>query len=563
MEPLKREVPSVFSPRTNSTIPNIPTSLVSRTVHRGIPTGSCAALALLALLSLWSPIAAEHAGSCACVTCVAGLAGGGGAANLYINGAWKPSQSGKTLPVLAPFNGSVVYNVQAATQQEIDEAFSSARAAQRDWARTPLWKRAELLKKAAAEMRSHAPAIAEVMVNEVSKPRKDAIKEVMRTADLFEYTAEEGLRAEGTLLTSDSFVGEKRNKLALVSRIPLGVIVAIPPFNYPLNLAGSKVAPALMAGNALVMKPPSAGAVTGLVGIGAVMHLAGAPKGLVNVVTGKGSEIGDYLTQHKHANAISFTGGATGIKVAKGASMIPMQMELGGKDPALVLPDADLELAAAHLVKGAFSYAGQRCTAVKIAVMVTQEVHDKALPLILASTKKLKVGHPDDEGVDVTAVIDSKSADFIEGLVKDAVSLGAKVEFPEKGFMREGNLIWPCVLTGVAPSMKIFYEEQFGPVLPIAVVTSTEEAVELCNDSPLGLQASVFTKDIDQAIMVADSLHAGTVQINGAPARGPDHFPFQGFKDSGIGSQGVKWSIEAMSKVKSTVINLSGESYAS
>mmetsp|Transcript_45776 Transcript_45776/g.114744 ORF Transcript_45776/g.114744 Transcript_45776/m.114744 type:complete len:564 (-) Transcript_45776:281-1972(-) len=563
MEPLKREVPGVFFPRDAAMPPPSRVPAPHPPSGRSRFPAAAATLAVLFLLSLWSPAAAGSDGTCVSVTSVAGLVSGAGSANLYINGAWKPSASGKTLPVLAPFNGSVVYNVQAATQGEIDEAFDSARAAQREWARTPLWKRAELLKKAATQMREHAPAIAEVMVNEVSKPRKDAIKEVMRTADLFDFTAEEGVRAEGTLLTSDSFVGEKRNKLALVSRIPLGVVVAIPPFNYPLNLAGSKVAPALMAGNALVMKPPSAGAVTGLVGIGAVMHLAGAPKGLINVVTGKGSEIGDYLTQHRHANAISFTGGATGIKVAKGASMIPMQMELGGKDPALVLPDADVELAASHLVKGAFSYGGQRCTAVKIGVIVTQEMYDKVLPLVLAKTDKLKVGHPDDADVDITAVIDSKSADFIEGLVKDAISHGAKVEYPKGGFRREANLIWPCVLTGVTPAMKIFYEEQFGPVLPLTVVASTEEAIELCNDSPLGLQASVFTRNIDQAILVSDALHAGTVQINSAPARGPDHFPFQGFKDSGIGSQGVKWSLEAMSKVKSTVINLSGESYAS
>uniref|UniRef100_A0A7S0Z3S3 NADP-dependent glyceraldehyde-3-phosphate dehydrogenase n=1 Tax=Hemiselmis tepida TaxID=464990 RepID=A0A7S0Z3S3_9CRYP len=548
----------------NSTPHLTPTTPSTRQLNRRfLAPGSASLLGLLGVLSIWNPAAADNAGACVSVTSVAGLQGGGGAANLYINGVWKPSQSGKTLSVLAPFNGSVVYHVQAATRAEIDEAFDSARAAQKEWAKTPLWKRAELLKKAASEMRLHAPAIAEVMVNEVSKPRKDAIKEVMRTADLFEFTAEEGVRAEGTLLTSDSFVGEKRNKLALVSRIPLGVVVAIPPFNYPLNLAGSKVAPALMAGNSLVMKPPSAGAVTGLVGIGAVMHLAGAPKGLVNVVTGKGSEIGDYLTQHKHASAISFTGGATGIKVAKGASMIPMQMELGGKDPALVLPDADLDLAAASIVKGAFSYSGQRCTAVKVAVMVTEDVYNKALPLILAGVKKLKVGHPDDEGVDITSVIDAKSADFIESLVKDAVSRGATLQHPPGGFKREGNLIWPCVLTGVTPDMRLFYEEQFGPVLPIAVVGSAEEAIELCNDSPLGLQASVFTRDIDKAITISDALHAGTVQINGAPARGPDHFPFQGFKDSGIGSQGVRWSLDAMSKVKSTVINLGGESYAS
>ena len=401
------------------------------------------------------------------------------------------------------------------------------------------------------------------MMDEVAKPYAAALSEVLRTADLFEFTAEEGVRVAGELLLSDSFPGEKRNKLALVQRVPLGVVVAIPPYNYPLNLAGSKVGPALMAGNAIVMKPPSAGAVTGLVGIAAVMDLAGAPAGLVNVVTGKGSEIGDYLTQHRDASAVSFTGGGTGLRVAKGAGMIPLQMELGGKDPAIVLPDCNIKKTAAALVKGAFSYSGQRCTAVKVVYVVETdgEVSSKLLPLVLEGVRKLKVGLPWDEKVDITSVIDSKSASFIKGLVEDAVAKGAKIELPESGWQQTGNLIQPVVLTGVTKDMRLLYEEQFGPVLPILSVASVEEAVEMANASPLGLQASVFTQDIDAAMTISDALQAGTVQINGAPARGPDHFPFQGFKDSGLSSQGVRYSIEAMTKIKSTVINLADESY--
>jgi glyceraldehyde-3-phosphate dehydrogenase (NADP+) len=425
------------------------------------------------------------------------------------------------------------------------------------------WKRAELLKKTAATLREHASHIAGIMMDEVAKPYAAALSEVLRTADLFEFTAEEGVRMAGELLLSDAFPGEKRNKLALVQRVPLGVVVAIPPYNYPLNLAGSKVGPALMAGNAIVMKPPSAGAVTGLVGIAAVMDLAGAPAGLVNVVTGKGSEIGDYLTQHHDAHAVSFTGGGTGLRVAKGAGMIPLQMELGGKDPALVLPDCNIKKTAAAIVKGAFSYSGQRCTAVKVVYIVEKdgEVSSQLLPLILEGVKKLKVGMPWDDKVDITSVIDAKSAAFIKGLVDDAVQNGAKMELPEEGWKQTGNLIEPVVLTGVNKDMRLLYEEQFGPVLPILSVTSAEEALDMANQSPLGLQASVFTQDIDAAMRISDALQAGTVQINGAPARGPDHFPFQGFKDSGLSSQGVRYSIEAMTKIKSTVINLADESY--
>mmetsp|Transcript_33965 Transcript_33965/g.80129 ORF Transcript_33965/g.80129 Transcript_33965/m.80129 type:complete len:530 (-) Transcript_33965:202-1791(-) len=504
-----------------------------------------------------------ESGACASVLSVSSLNGNHKTFNVYINGLWKPSASGRTLKVLSPANDTEVYEVQAATQEEIDEAFDAAKAAQKLWAKTPLWKRAELLKKAAEVMRTQVGDIAKVIQDEVAKPHKAAVSEVLRTADLLDYTAEEGLRMSGELLTSDSFTGEKRNKLALVQRVPLGVIVAVPPFNYPLNLAGSKIGPALMTGNAVVMKPPSAGAVTGLVGIAAVFDVAGAPKGLINVVTGKGSEIGDYLTQHKLANAVTFTGGSTGLRVAKGVSMIPIQMELGGKDPAIVLPDANLKLAAASIVKGAFSYSGQRCTAVKIVLIVEEndEISSKLLPMILEGVEKLKVGGPYEDEVDITPVIDGKSAKWIKRLVDDAVGKGARMELPKGGYKQQGNLIWPCVLTGITEHMELMYEEQFGPVLPIASVKSREEALRIANASPLGLQASIFTQNIDDAITISDELVAGTVQINGAPARGPDHFPFQGFKDSGMSSQGVRWSLEAMTKIKSTVINLPQESY--
>jgi len=413
-------------------------------------------------------------------------------------------------------------------------------------------------------MRENAEAIAQVITDEVAKPSKAALSEVLRSADLLEFTAEEGVRIGGELALSDAFAGEKRNKLALVQRVPLGVIVAIPPYNYPLNLAVSKVGPALMAGNSMVMKPPSAGAVTGLVGIAAVFHAAGCPPGLLNVVTGKGSEIGDYLTQHKYAQGVTFTGGNTGLRVARGAAMIPLQMELGGKDPALVLPDADIPAAASAIVKGAFSFSGQRCTAVKVVYVIEDddEVSRQLVPLILDKVKKLKIGQPWDEDVEITAVIDGKSAAWIKSLVEDAVALGAKMELPEsEEWKQEGNLIHPVVLTGVKEGMRLVHEEQFGPVLPIVSVKSVEAAIELANASPYGLQASVFTKGLDNAMSISDALQAGTVQINGAPARGPDHFPFQGTKDSGIGSQGVRYSIMAMSKIKSTVINLASESY--
>ncbi|KAH9616040.1 hypothetical protein KSS87_011987 [Heliosperma pusillum] len=368
---------------------------------------------------------------------------------------------------------------------------------------------------------------------------------------------EEGVRilGEGKFLVSDSFPGNDRTKYCLTSKIPLGLVLAIPPFNYPVNLAVSKIAPALIAGNSLVLKPPTQGAVAALHMVHC-FHLAGFPKGLISCVTGKGSEIGDFLTMHPGVNCISFTGGDTGIAISKKAGMIPLQMELGGKDACIVLEDADLDLVAANIVKGGFSYSGQRCTAVKV-VLVMDSVAETLVEKVKAKVAKLTVGPPE-EDCDITPVVTESSANFIEGLVKDAKEKGAT--FCQE-YKREGNLIWPLLLDNVRPDMRIAWEEPFGPVLPVIRINSVEEGIHHCNASNFGLQGCVFTKDINKAMLISDAMESGTVQINSAPARGPDHFPFQGIKDSGIGSQGITNSINMMTKTKSTVINLPTPSY--
>ncbi|WOK94358.1 hypothetical protein Cni_G03060 [Canna indica] len=413
--------------------------------------------------------------------------------------------------------------VTACTQEEVNKVMDAAKAAQKLWARTPLWKRAELLHKAAAILKEQKAPIAECLVKEIAKPAKDAVSEVVRSGDLISYTAEEGVRilGEGKFLVSDSFPGNERTKYCLSSKIPLGVILAIPPFNYPVNLAVSKMAPALIAGNALVLKPPTQGAVAALHMIHC-FHLAGFPKGLISCVSGKGSEIGDFLTMHPGVNCISFTGGDTGIAISKKAGMIPLQMELGGKDACIVLEDADLDLVAANIVKGGYSYSGQRCTAVKV-VLVMESVADAVVEKVKAKMAKLTVGVPE-ENCDITPVVSESSANFIEGLVVDAEQKG--VTFCQE-YRREGNLIWPLLLDHVRPDMRIAWEEPFGPVLPVIRINTVEEGIHHCNASNFGLQGCIFTSDINKAIMISDAMETGSVQINSAPARGPDHFPFQ------------------------------------
>ncbi|KAK6136428.1 hypothetical protein DH2020_029849 [Rehmannia glutinosa] len=481
----------------------------------------------------------------------------------YADGEWKKSSSGKSVNIVNPTTRKTQYKVQACTQEEVNKVMEIAKAAQKSWAKTPLWKRAELLHKAAAILKEHKAPIAEALIKEIAKPAKDAVTEVVRSGDLVSYCSEEGVRilGQGAFLVSDSFPGNERTKYCLTSKIPLGVVLAIPPFNYPVNLAVSKIAPALIAGNSLVLKPPTQGAVACLHMVHC-FHLAGFPKGLISCITGKGSEIGDFLTMHPGVNCISFTGGDTGIAISKKAGMIPLQMELGGKDACIVLEDADLDLVAANIIKGGFSYRymkeslstrellshsdGQRCTAVKV-VLVMESVADTLVEKVKSKVAKLTVGPPEDD-CDITPVVSESSANFIEGLVMDAKQKGAT--FCQE-YKREGNLIWPLLLDHVRPDMRIAWEEPFGPVLPVIRIGSVEEGIHHCNASNFGLQA----------MLISDAMETGTVQINSAPARGPDHFPFQGIKDSGIGSQGITNSINMMTKVKSTVINLPTPSY--
>jgi glyceraldehyde-3-phosphate dehydrogenase (NADP+) len=471
---------------------------------------------------------------------------------LYINGEWKESQSGSAINIKSPYLNEVIGQVQASTREEVDEAIHSAHEAQKQWAEISLQQRASYLYKWADELVQMQDEIAEIIMKEVGKSYKDAKNEVVRTADFIRYTIEEALHMHGESMRGDSFPGGSRSKMAIVERVPLGVVLAISPFNYPVNLSAAKIAPALMAGNAVIFKPATQGAISGVKMIEA-LHKAELPKGLVNLITGKGSVIGDYIVEHKGINMISFTGGTqTGSHLAQKAAMIPLVLELGGKDPGIVREDADLKEAAKHIISGAFSYSGQRCTAIK-RVLVHENVADELTALLKEEIEKLAVGSPED-GSTVVPLIDDKSADFVQGLITDAVEQGAEVVTGNK---REQNLIYPTLLDHVTRDMRIAWEEPFGPALPIIRVSSDEEAINLANESEYGLQASIFTKDINKAFAIANKIETGSVQINGRTERGPDHFPFIGIKGSGMGTQGIRKSIESMTREKVTILNLS------
>lgn len=473
--------------------------------------------------------------------------------NYFDGKTWKVSTSGKTVSVVSPVDGEVVGQIQIVTHEEIDEVLLQAKNAQTKWELTPLHQRIKIMHLSADWIRHHEEYLTTLLQREVGKTTADAKSEIVRTADLIDYIADEALSLRGETLDSDNFPGFEKGRTAIVERVSHGVVLCIAPFNYPVNLAASKIVPALLMGNSVIYKPPTQGSISGL-HLVQILVKAGMPEGVLSCLTGGGDEIGDYLSVHPNISMIAFTGSSeVGVHIATKAAMIPLLFECGGNNPALVLPDADLDLAAKEIIKGGFSFSGQRCTAIKY-VICLGETYELLMGAITTNMKSMvMMGDPrSPETKLVGPVISQKAAQNVQTTIDEAVGAGAKIV---TGGKTNNLYVEPTLLSNVTPSMNVVAHETFGPVISFITVKTVDEGVQMINASAYGLQACVFTKDEGSGLVVAKRLNVGTVQINGSPQRGPDHFPFMGVKKSGLGVQGVRYSLEAMSRLKSTVIN--------
>jgi glyceraldehyde-3-phosphate dehydrogenase (NADP+) len=471
--------------------------------------------------------------------------------NFFDGEKWTISSSGKTADVISPIDNSLFGKVQVVTHGEIDRAIARAKIAQKTWASVPMIKRSQILHLAADWIRHHESLLTASLITEIGKTHAEAKDEILRSADMIDYFASGGLNIRGEELSGEAFPGYDNTKMAVIERVPLGVILAIAPFNYPVNLSVSKIAPALIMGNAVVFKPPTQGSVCALL-LTEIFRLSGLPDGTLVTLTGGGADIGDYLTMHPEIDMVTFTGSsAVGRAMAEKISMIPILFECGGNNPAIVLHDADMGFTAAEIVKGAFSYSGQRCTAIKYVLGLTPTI-DTLLSLVIEKTSALKLGDPRVETNDIGPVISDEAAAEIEKRITAAEVDGARVA---AGGTRKGRLITPTILENVSPEMKVVKEETFGPVVSFIKVKSIDEAIVIINASAYGLQASIFTSDEGAGIKLGQRIDVGTVQINSKPQRGPDHFPFLGIKGSGSGVQGIRYSLEAMTRYHSIVLN--------
>lgn len=467
----------------------------------------------------------------------------------FING--KKFTNGREIEIFNPSNDELLGSVPSCSKDDVDMAFEAANNAFKSFKKSKISFRVEILEKISKVLLENTDELAELISKEVAKPIKDSKTEVVRSVDIITETIKEYQK----IINSPRVYGEeelKTNKKKAIYHLePLGVVLAITPFNYPINLLVAKIAPAIISGNTMVIKAASSGSLVTAKFI-ELIHEQNIPDGIINLVSGAGREIGDYIVTNKHVKMISFTGSTNVAKnICKNTAMIPLVLENGGKDPAIVLDDADLDLTVNEIISGAFSFSGQRCTAIK-RVIVQKNIADNLIQKLNNKINNLNVGYPFDDNVFITPLINKKSLDYNLSLLEDAKQKNAILNQEIK---YEGNLLWPVLVSNVKTDMRIWKEEPFGPILPIITFETISEAIELANDSDYGLQCSIFTKNIDLAIKMHLDIEAGTININKSSSRGPDILPFFGVKDSGFGIQGITDAILSMNKLKGLVVN--------
>jgi len=467
---------------------------------------------------------------------------------MLIDGKW--TETSDTFEIKSPVDGSIIAKVQKANQKDAEQAVQVAFNSRPKIANMDCCDRAKILDKMGDMLEQNKSEFIDIIMKESGKTFKQAQGEVNSSIDRLHLAADEAKEIRGEIIKGD--VAADKKSMGMAVRQPVGVLLAITPFNYPLFTGIAKIAPGIAGGNSIIIKPASDDPICMLM-FGKIMQDAGLPDGVVNVITGSGAEIGDYLCSHPKIDAISFTGSsAAGKHIAGIAGMKKLQLELGGKAPAIVLEDCDFNLAVKECVTGSLKFAGQRCDAIS-RVLVIESIADKFVNAVLEEVKNWKFGDPRNADTLVGPLINERAAKKVEDLVNDAVNKGAKLLCGGKKYAL--GYYEPTVLDLVNRNMRIAWEETFGPVVTIIRVKNYEEAISLANESEYGLDACIFTKDIDKAFDAAQRIEAGSVHINSHPMHGLGIFPFGGDESSGMGREGIKYSIEDMTKIHAIVLH--------
>jgi acyl-CoA reductase-like NAD-dependent aldehyde dehydrogenase len=468
-----------------------------------------------------------------------------------INGQERNEPNRKTLEVKNPYNQENVAELALATVTDLNEAVENAFETFHSTMRTlPAHQRSDILRKAADLLEEKANDFIDTIVQEAGKPIKYSRDEINRSVQVLRFASEHAKNITGEVLPMDAAIGGE-NRMGLVKRIPLGVVGAITPFNFPLNLSLHKIAPAIAAGNTIVFKPAEKTPVTAYKLV-KLLQEAGLPNGALNLLMGTG-EVGAPLVTHEKVHKISFTGSlAVGKKIRETAGFKKVTLELGSNSPNIIFEDGDIQTAVTRLVTGAFSFSGQVCIHAQ-RIFVQKNVYHPFLEQFIKETRALKIGDPMEEATDIGPMITEKEAERAKMWIDDAVKNGAKIEV---GGERKGTILSPTIMTDVDRNMKIIADEVFAPIVSVVPFDTEEEVIGYANDSIYGLQAGVFTQDIDRAIRVADQLEIGGVWINDTSTYRQDNLPYGGVKQSGVGREGIKYAIEEMTELKFIGIKL-------
>lgn len=466
---------------------------------------------------------------------------------LFIGGRW--TGAGEPIPVRNKYTGEVVATIPSATRDDVDAAIASASGAAPTMAELPAHRRSAILAAAAAIIQQRREEFARTIAAEAGKALKYARIEVDRGISTFTFAAEEAKRIHGETVPLDAAAAGE-GYFGFFVRRPVGVVVAIAPFNFPLNLVAHKVAPALAAGNSVVVKPASWTPLTAVLMVEALQE-AGLPPGAINLVAGPGATVGEWLVGDDRVAKVTFTGSAeVGRQIAARAGIKKITLELGNTSPVIIAPDADLDVVAKRCAVGAYYNSGQVCLSVQ-RIYGDRAIYEPFLERFLRATGAMVVGDPLDERVDVGPMIDEREAARIEGWVREAEGAGATVA---AGGRREGPVYWPTVLTGVRPEMKVVAQETFAPVASVIAYDDFEQALRQADATPYGLQASVFTKNLDRLFQAMRWLNFGGIIVNDTPTFRVDHMPYGGNRQSGVGREGVRYAVEEMTNIQIVAI---------
>lgn len=466
---------------------------------------------------------------------------------MYLAGEW--TESDEELTIANPFDGKVIGTTFQATREQLDQAIVAAEAVYPRLKAMPTYERVSLLQAFAAKMRSQRDEVARMICLEAGKPIREAEVETDRGIFTIETAAEEAKRIEGEVIPLDLLPSSK-GRFGIVRRFPIGPIAGISPFNFPLNLALHKVAPALASGNPIVLKPPSRDPLTMLL-VARMLDEIGVPKGAVSVLP-MNREVGDVMVEDDRFKLLSFTGSPdVGWDMKRRAGMKRVVLELGGNAGVVIDDDADLDFAAQRVRVGAFAYAGQVCISVQ-RVFVHEAVYEAFKDRLIAETNKIKIGDPLDRTTDLGPMIDEKAARRSQQWIEDAVKDGANVL---TGGTAEGRFLQPTIIENAPLTSFVCSREAFAPLVTIFPVKSFGEAVEQVNNSVYGLQAGVFTNNLEKALYAFESIESGGVIMNDIPTYRIDHMPYGGVKASGLSREGLRYAIEDMTEMRLLVLN--------